>query len=70
MTIDAAKDDKVEVTLDDVNIDASSRSEAAMSVTGSGNTTIKLDGDNHLTGGNGRSGIAQHRQPHHLRRRK
>ena len=28
-----------------------------MSVTGSGNTTIKLDGDNHLTGGNGRSGI-------------
>ena len=28
-----------------------------MSVTGSGNTTIKLDGDNHLTGGNGSSGI-------------
>ena len=51
------KNDKVEVTLKDVNIDASSRNEAAMSVTGSGNTTIKLDGDNHLTGGNGRSGI-------------
>ena len=29
-----------------------------MSVTGSGNTTIKLDGDNHLTGGNGSSGIS------------
>ena len=47
----------MDVTFDDLNIDASSRSEAAMSVTGSGNTTIKLDGDNHLTGGNGRSGI-------------
>ena len=56
VTIDAGKD-KVEVTLKDVNIDASSRKEAAMSVTGSGNTTIKLDGDNHLTGGNGSSGI-------------
>ena len=47
------KDDKVEVTLKDVNIDTSSRNKAAVSVTGSGNTTIKLDGDNHLTGGNG-----------------
>ena len=56
VTIDAGND-KVEVTLKDVNIDASSRKEAAMSVTGSGNTTIKLDGDNHLTGGNGSSGI-------------
>ena len=58
VTIEANdKDDKVEVTLKDVNIDTSSRNKAAMSVTGSGNTTIKLDGDNHLTGGNGRSGI-------------
>ena len=58
VTIEAEnEDDKVEVTLKDVNIDASSRKEAAMSVTGSGNTTIKLDGDNHLTGGNGSSGI-------------
>ena len=47
------KNDTVEVTLKDVNIDASSRNNAAVSVTGSGNTTIKLDGDNHLTGGNG-----------------
>ena len=54
VTINAEdKNDKVEVTLKDVNIDTSSRNEAAMSVTGSGNTTIKLDGDNHLTGGNG-----------------
>ena len=54
VTIDAnGKNDKVEVTLKDVNIDTSSRNKAAVSVTGSGNTTIKLDGDNHLTGGNG-----------------
>ena len=55
------KNDKVEVTLKDVNIDASSRNEAAVSVTGSGNTTIKLDGDNHLTGGisdNGNYGLS------------
>ena len=54
VTIDAnGKNDKVEVTLKDVNIDTSSRNKAAVSVTGSGNATIKLDGDNHLTGGNG-----------------
>ena len=59
VTIDAnGKNDKVEVTLKDVNIDTSSRNKAAVSVTGSGNTTIKLDGDNHLTGGNGSSGIS------------
>ena len=52
VTIDAGSA-KVEVTLKDVNIDTSSRNKAAVSVTGSGNTTIKLDGDNHLTGGNG-----------------
>ena len=54
VTINAEdKNDKVEVTLKDVNIDTSNRNKAAVSVTGSGNTTIKLDGDNHLTGGNG-----------------
>ena len=56
VTIDTSKGN-VDVTFDDLDIDASSRKEAAMSVTGSGNTTIKLDGDNHLTGGNGSSGI-------------
>ena len=54
VTIDTSKGN-VDVTFDDLNIDASSRKEAAVSVTGSGNTTIKLDGDNHLTGGNGSS---------------
>ena len=58
VTIDAEKkDDKVEVTLKDVNIDTSSRNKAAVSVTGSGNTTIKLDGDNALKSDTYRSGI-------------
>ena len=62
VTIEAENEgDKVEVTLKDVNIDASRGNEAAVSVTGSGNTTIKLDGDNHLTGGisdNGSYGLS------------
>ena len=58
VTIEAKdKDDKVEVTLKDVNIDASSRSEAAVSVTGEGDTNIKLDGDNALKSDTYRSGI-------------
>ena len=58
VTIDAkVKDDKVEVTLKDVNIDASSRSEAAVSVTGKGDTTIELDGDNELKSGAGHAGL-------------
>ena len=58
VTIDAKdKGDKVEVTLKDVNIDASSRSEAAVSVTGKGDTTIELDGDNELKSGAGHAGL-------------
>ncbi len=62
VTIDAKdKDDKVEVTLKDVNINASSRSEAAVSVTGKGDTTIELDGDNELQGGDRHAGL-EHNQ--------
>ena len=58
VTIDAKdEDDKVEVTLKDVNIDASSRSEAAVSVTGKGDTNIELDGDNELKSGAGHAGL-------------
>ena len=58
VTINAEdKNDKVEVTLKDVNIDTSKQSKAAVSVTGSGNTTIKLDGDNALKSDTYRSGI-------------
>ena len=59
VTIEAKdKDDKVEVTLKDVNIDTSSRNKAAVSVTGEGNTNIKLDGDNALKSDIYSSGIS------------
>ena len=58
VTINAEdKNDKVEVKLDNVNIDASSRGEAAVSVTGKGDTTIELDGDNELKSGAGHAGL-------------
>ena len=58
VTIEAEnKDDKVEVTLKDLNIDASRGSEAAVSVTGKGNTNIELDGDNELKSGAGHAGL-------------
>ena len=58
VTIEAKdKDDKVEVTLKDLNIDASRGSEAAVSVTGKGDTNIELDGDNELKSGNRHAGL-------------
>ena len=58
VTIEAEnEDDKVEVTLKDVNIDASRGSEAAVSVTGKGDTNIELDGDNELKSGAGHAGL-------------
>ena len=50
------KNDKVEVTLKDVNIEATG-DKAAVSVTGEGDTNIKLDGDNALKSDIYRSGI-------------
>ena len=50
VTIEAEKkDDKVEVTLDNVNIKADSGS----ALTSKGDVTLTLKGDNNLTGGNG-----------------
>ena len=58
VTIEAENEgDKVEVTLKDVNIDASRGSEAAVSVTGKGDTNIELDGDNELKSGAGHAGL-------------
>ena len=62
VTINAEdKNDKVEVTLKDVNIDVSKQSKAAVSVTGKGDTTIELDGDNELQGGDKHAGL-EHNQ--------
>ena len=58
VTIEAEKkDDKVEVTLEDVNIKADSGS----ALTSNGDVTLTLKGDNHLTGGisdNGSYGLS------------
>ena len=50
------KNDKVEVTLKDVNINVGSDSGSAL--TSNGDVTLTLKGDNSLTGGNGGSGIS------------
>ena len=58
VTIEAEnKGDKVEVTLKDVNIDASSTGSAAVSVTGKGDTNIELDGSNKLQSGRDHAGL-------------
>ena len=58
VTIEAENEnDKVEVTLEDVNIDASRRNKAAVSVTGKGDTNIELNGDNKLKSGAGHAGL-------------
>jgi len=55
--INNVKDKTLKVTLEDVNIDASKTGEAAVSVTGKGDTTIELDGDNVLKSGSGHAGL-------------
>ena len=56
VTIDTSKGN-VDVTFDDLNIDTSSRGEAAVSVTGKGDTNIELDGDNELKSGRSHAGL-------------
>ena len=56
VTIDTSEGN-VDVTFDGLNIDASSRSEAAVSVTGKGDTNIELDGDNELKSGADHAGL-------------
>ncbi len=55
VTIDAEKDQKANVTLDNVNIDASKTGKAAITV--SGNSTIELDGNNTLKSGANHAGL-------------
>ena len=57
VTIDADKDQTANVALDNVEINASSTGQAAVDVTGSGNTNIELNGDNTLTSGYGHAGL-------------
>ena len=58
VTIDTSEGD-VDVTFDDLKIDvsASNRDKAAVSVTGKGDTNIELDGDNELKSGSYNAGL-------------
>ena len=57
VTIEAGEGKTVDVTLENVNIDTSETGKAAVSVTGSGNTNIELNGNNTLTSGDGHAGL-------------
>ena len=57
LTIHAEKDQTANVTLSDVNIDVSSEGKAAVTTTGEGNVSIKLNGDNTLKSGKGHAGL-------------
>lgn len=57
VTVNSNEGQTVNVTLDNVNINTSKTGEAAVSVTGSGNTNIELNGNNTLTSGSGHAGL-------------
>ena len=57
VTIKAEEDCTANVTLDNVNIDASDTGKAALTVTGTGDTEIELSGDNTLVSGSGHAGL-------------
>ena len=56
VTIDTSEGD-VDVTFDDLKIDASDKGEAAVRVEGGGDVTIELDGDNELKSGGYNAGL-------------
>ena len=62
VTINADKDQTANVTLKDVEIDASSTGQAAVNVTGSGDTNIELNGNNTLTGDSGHAGLEHNKE--------
>lgn len=57
VTIKTEKDCTANVTLDNVNINASDTGKAALTVTGTGDTEIELSGDNTLVSGSGHAGL-------------
>ena len=57
VTIHANEGGTANVTLDNVNIDTSKTGEAAVSVTGKGDTNIELNGNNTLTSGSSHAGL-------------
>ena len=57
VTINAEKDQTANVTLSGVNIDGSTKGNAAVSTTGKGNVSIELDGENTLKSGYRHAGL-------------
>ncbi len=57
VTIKAEEGSTANVTLDNVNIDASDTGKAAVTVTGNGTTSIELDGKNTLVSDSGHAGL-------------
>lgn len=62
VTIHADEGKTVNVTLENVNIDTSETGKAAVSVTGSGNTNIELNGNNTLTSGGWQAGLEHNKK--------
>ena len=64
VTVNSNEGKTVNVTLDNVNIDTRTRKtgEAAVSVTGSGNTNIELNGNNTLTSGGWQAGLEHNKE--------
>ena len=62
VTIEAGAGKTVNVTLDNVNIDTSGTWKAAVSVIGSGDTNIELNGNNTLTSGDGHAGLEHNKK--------
>lgn len=62
VTIDAEEGKTVDVTLENVNINTSKTGEAAVSVTGSGDTNIELNGNNTLTSGGWQAGLEHNKE--------
>lgn len=62
VTIHADEGQTVNVTLDNVNINTSNTGKAAVSVTGSGNTNIELNGNNTLTSGGWQAGLEHNKE--------
>lgn len=62
VTVNSNEGKTVNVTLDNVNIDTSETGEAAVSVTGSGNTNIELNGNNTLTSGGWQAGLEHNKE--------
>ena len=62
VTVNSNEGKTVNVTLDNVNINTSKTGEAAVSVTGSGNTNIELNGNNTLTSGGWHAGLEHNKE--------